>query len=157
VVKEPAMSKRNDGGPAFPWPTVVDADTNTVDTGCEGMMLRDYFAAHAPPVPEWWPDAPWVGTKVTDLPAELEAARRTHSNDHTPAGFRDAAFEGAFDELDWWAPDLAAAADRHRAELAAARNVAAAANQKARLDRLACWALAWADAMLVARTKEPKS
>lgn len=37
----------SDGGPAFPVMT---------DAGCatSGMSLRDYFAAHAPPVPEQW-------------------------------------------------------------------------------------------------------
>lgn len=41
-----------DGGPAFP----------SVDLGADvqpGMSLRDYFAAHAPAVPEWFsPDIP---------------------------------------------------------------------------------------------------
>ena len=35
------MSKKNDGGPAFPVPN--DANVN----GQEGMSLRDYFAAKA--------------------------------------------------------------------------------------------------------------
>lgn len=41
------MSK--DGGHAFP---NITPDMN-VDGG-PGMTLRDYFAAHAPPMPEWW-------------------------------------------------------------------------------------------------------
>lgn len=39
------MATINQGGPAFP-------TTNNV---CEeGLTVRDYFAAHAPPPPEWW-------------------------------------------------------------------------------------------------------
>lgn len=34
------MSKRNDGGPAFP--------VTAHGLACQGMTLRDFFAAHAP-------------------------------------------------------------------------------------------------------------
>lgn len=40
------MSK--DGGPAFPF-----SDGAAMEAS-EGMSLRDYFAAHAPPPPDWW-------------------------------------------------------------------------------------------------------
>ena len=40
-VEESEMTKKNDGGPAFPVPN--DANVN----GQEGMTLRDYFAAKA--------------------------------------------------------------------------------------------------------------
>lgn len=36
------MDPIKDGGPAFP--TAMG----------EGMSLRDYFATHAPPPPDWW-------------------------------------------------------------------------------------------------------
>ncbi len=40
----------NDGGSAFPSPPVLDANGGfwrPADIGCEGMTLRDYFAAKA--------------------------------------------------------------------------------------------------------------
>lgn len=38
------------GGPAFPI---------SIPGYCEGMSLRDYFAAHSPPMPEqWYLDSP---------------------------------------------------------------------------------------------------
>ena len=40
------MSKRNDGGPAFPQPDMID-DGQLIKTGAPGMNLRDYFAAKA--------------------------------------------------------------------------------------------------------------
>lgn len=51
-------SKRNDGGPAFPRPAFAPDDVGYEDCGIteeqDGMTLRDYFAAHAPPVPYWF-------------------------------------------------------------------------------------------------------
>lgn len=39
------MSAQNDGGPAFPW---TDYNSNDeVYYSCQGMTLRDYFAAKA--------------------------------------------------------------------------------------------------------------
>lgn len=45
---------KNDGGPAFAVAQEIDA-CGMPRTGvwC-GMSLRDYFAAHAPPQPEWF-------------------------------------------------------------------------------------------------------
>ena len=37
----------NDGGPAFPRPMVGSDQAGTVDAGCEGMTLRDWFAGQA--------------------------------------------------------------------------------------------------------------
>ena len=43
----------DDGGQAFPraMGNMGDADTIARDQGAEGMTLRDFFAAHAPPMP----------------------------------------------------------------------------------------------------------
>ena len=53
------MSERNDGGAAFP--------LNTANMGGSGacfpdpgMSLRDYYAAHAPDMPDQW----WLDTKA---------------------------------------------------------------------------------------------
>ncbi len=54
------MAKTSDGGPAFPtWtPPLVKSDGETIEVveGSQyhvpGMSLRDYFAAHAPEIPE---------------------------------------------------------------------------------------------------------
>lgn len=55
-----AMANHDDGGPAFPMPFLASAagdnTTLTVPFPGEvpaGMSLRDYFAAHAPPMPEY--------------------------------------------------------------------------------------------------------
>ena len=46
------MNEIKDGGSAFPVPeTVVDSD-KVHQPNDRGMTLRDYFAAHAPDVPE---------------------------------------------------------------------------------------------------------
>jgi hypothetical protein len=46
----------NDGGPAFPVPSVSWQQNGQTCTafGTEGMTLRDYFAAHAPQMPSWF-------------------------------------------------------------------------------------------------------
>jgi hypothetical protein len=50
--------KRNEGGPAFPCPRYVNANGETFSLsefdGENGMSLRDYFAAHAPEMPDWF-------------------------------------------------------------------------------------------------------
>ena len=57
------MAEINDGGPAFP-----DPDGQANYTG--GMTLRDYFAAHAPPMPEqWWKDSKGDGHHWADASA----------------------------------------------------------------------------------------
>jgi hypothetical protein len=40
------MSAINDGGPAFPFPDIVNANGD-VQSGCNGMSLRDWFAGQA--------------------------------------------------------------------------------------------------------------
>jgi len=40
------MKEINDGGPAFPFPDIVNANGD-VQSGCNGMSLRDYFAGQA--------------------------------------------------------------------------------------------------------------
>lgn len=46
------MTGKNDGGPAFPRTQAGKGED--FDCGHEGMSLRDYFAAHAPPDPATW-------------------------------------------------------------------------------------------------------
>ncbi len=84
------MSERDDGGPAF-----SIAEIPGVSMGADGMSLRDYFAAHAPAIPEWFEHKPpardfpkfpdwqeldpthqqmaknWLADPVFDLPEEL--------------------------------------------------------------------------------------
>ena len=53
-----------DGGNAFPVPNLQD------DESFNGMSLRDYFAAHAPEVPDWFQHLQWqteATTKVSQL------------------------------------------------------------------------------------------
>ena len=47
------MKPTNDGGPAFPFPTMEQGSTCTAGAwaASPGMTLRDYFAAHAPAMP----------------------------------------------------------------------------------------------------------
>ena len=47
------MEDPKDGGPAFPRP-LGSISGEEWSTAQEGMSLRDYFAAHAPPVPDWF-------------------------------------------------------------------------------------------------------
>jgi len=45
-----------DGGPAFPKPaheTSIEVPSKYDHQECDGMSLRDYFAAHAPAEQEW--------------------------------------------------------------------------------------------------------
>ena len=54
---------KNDGGPAFPLPPDYDTSENGVfrqaAPGEPGMSLRDWFAGHAPPMPDqWFQDSP---------------------------------------------------------------------------------------------------
>ena len=62
------MNEINDGGPAFP-----HVLRNEYDSAEKGMTLRDYFAAHAPDVPD---DFGWA-TGETD-----SWQRRTRWNYH---------------------------------------------------------------------------
>ena len=50
------MSNPNDGGPAFPQTDCNACGSSHRSTGHEepGMTLRDYFAAHAPPMDDTW-------------------------------------------------------------------------------------------------------
>ena len=44
----------DDGGPAFPTDTGILIDGVPVTRELHGMSLRDWFAGHAPEVPEWF-------------------------------------------------------------------------------------------------------
>ncbi|WP_175958455.1 hypothetical protein [Burkholderia sp. BCC0405] len=48
------MNHIKNGGPAFPstTKTYIADDGDTMHQGANGMSLRDYFAAHAPDVPD---------------------------------------------------------------------------------------------------------
>lgn len=61
------MTNREDGGPAYP-ATFDEWDGHSERwriTSSGGASLRDYFAALAPPPPEWWMDQ--YGSKVNTL------------------------------------------------------------------------------------------
>lgn len=45
------MSTRDDGGPAFPTPPAEFTHLGEAVNANNGMSLRAYFAAHAPPMP----------------------------------------------------------------------------------------------------------
>ena len=51
----------NNGGPAFPTRgygrPAASREEAVERKRMEGLSVRDYFAAHAPPIPDWWPDA----------------------------------------------------------------------------------------------------
>ncbi len=47
----------DDGGPAFPNPRVTDSSDIVTQWETMGMSLRNYFAAHAPPLPAFVRDA----------------------------------------------------------------------------------------------------
>jgi len=59
------MSKRNDGGPAFPVGSDLGPASNICDGGYGGMSLRDYFAAAA--MPGIIADAPSDHTWATEV------------------------------------------------------------------------------------------
>jgi hypothetical protein len=48
------MKPPNDGGPAFPTTQELNANGDVVRGGSDGMSLRDFFAANAPPMPQMW-------------------------------------------------------------------------------------------------------
>ena len=52
------MAQLNDGGPAFPhpslWGMAADGEKYKVGELVRGMSLRDYFAAHPPPMADWF-------------------------------------------------------------------------------------------------------
>lgn len=47
------MTDKNTGGPAFPAPE-AGMEHFSAPSAYMGMTLRDYFAAHAPDVPNWF-------------------------------------------------------------------------------------------------------
>jgi hypothetical protein len=53
------VSTQDNGGAAFPCYRQTDGNGEVLTYESEGMTLRDYFAAHAPPMPEqWFKDSP---------------------------------------------------------------------------------------------------
>ena len=134
------MSKAiNDGGSAFPV-----TERNGANFGDIGMSLRDYFIAHAPAEPQCWfqpvvpaqPDAPGVPPWLTqEERGEWEALRE----------FLDA-------------EDCVQPRIREYAMAKGAYEKAVAAWRREQVKQLYVqWPLAWADAMLRAREKEPSS
>ena len=50
---------KNDGGPAFAKQTWQNPYNGEIEWGADGMSLRDWFAGHAPPMPnQWFQDSP---------------------------------------------------------------------------------------------------
>ena len=65
------MTRRNDGGPAFPaFLSKGSASYNP------GMTLREYFAAHAPPMPDGIVDTLGVPGEIAEYRAGCEAVWR---------------------------------------------------------------------------------
>ena len=60
------MSEPNDGGPAFP---NVHSGIHPEIGWDSGMTLRDYFAAHAPVIPEWYRVA-WLDQERVKMKAD---------------------------------------------------------------------------------------
>ncbi len=58
----------DDGGPAFP--TYTPETESRCGYYRDGMSLRDYFAARAPSVPQWFAVTRGNYTRFIDLPAE---------------------------------------------------------------------------------------
>ena len=56
-----ADEKKDDGGPAFPQYGPTFTVNETIIPPPRGMKLRDYFAAHAPPM-----DDDWASVRRTD-------------------------------------------------------------------------------------------
>lgn len=66
------MSGRADGGPAFP-----AIEEHGLNNGCYGMTLRDYFAAHAPEVPDMqtFPIKQCMKKEIVDLGGGMKGPR----------------------------------------------------------------------------------
>lgn len=127
------MSRDAWAAPAFPGAP----DCHLSD---QGLSKREYLAAHAPACPEWWP-APWV---------ELE------EKPYPPEGWTQAQND---DFLGWWDagsdpqdPEVVALAETWTAIIE--RNGARSRQQA--VDRLALWAVAYADALLTSLLKDSK-
>lgn len=103
--------------------------------------LRDYFAAHAPPAPEWWPaaqpvKAPYVAwPEWMNDPDTRDQFHHWRDDDHEPHPSLLPLFREHADKID----NRKAAQAKH--------------DQNAMLGREAEWRFAYADAMLAARGK----
>lgn len=84
--------KVDDGGPAFPPPWHPEMGWSPRDA--QGMSLRDYFAAHAPPMPDWFnvawepgPDRPEIidRSPFLQIPRLREAVYAWRKAWHVPA------------------------------------------------------------------------
>lgn len=53
--------QHNDGGPAFPQNDLSTYNMGPAEKNNGGMTLRDWFAGHAPPMPEDWYAVPFIG------------------------------------------------------------------------------------------------
>ena len=132
----------NDGGPAFPsGRSYFSPDGHLSSTDwVTGMTLRDYFLAHAPPVPDWWPAAKYPLWSMWNPPFLNDAAKMEMWH-----GWND-----WLDEREI-APDLLA-------ELKAAKESQKEHDAKrerecvdAEFQRLVDWRIAYVDTMLAVR------
>ena len=113
--------------------------------------IRDYFAAHAPAAPDWWPQVAWRKRPYPPAPAAIEPLRKAHKPEYTEGSFLSDALEGAFEDEPWWPRELT---DTVKAYWEADQKLQAdfaAATLADRINREARWAFAWADGMLAAR------
>ena len=127
------MSRRDDGGPAFP----LDTNTEVQGITSEGMSLRDYYIAHAPaePWPEFYPELPARPVLPNKFTMLNEADRRDWDNE-------------ILDD------DETAGSDALRQFAAAYRAALKAQNEwedSMRLQRRIQWPAYWADQMIKAR------
>lgn len=64
------MTKPNNGGPAFPRDASTAFSHGLAMVAQDGMTLRDYFAAHAPPMlDQWYSDSRAEGVHWADADA----------------------------------------------------------------------------------------
>ena len=147
------MTKKNNGGPAFPRPIGNNGASEFVnrEVSCEaeGMSLRDYFAAHAPAEPQAWfeptmPPYPQTPPVPADLPEAVRCRIESWCNDPCYD------LVGLFGNAN---PELLQRVQAFDDAWSAARKEQRAHNLEYARRQLVQWPWAWADAMLAEREK----
>jgi hypothetical protein len=129
---------RSDGGPAFP----PNAGWRDDDLSARGMSMRDYFAAHAPEVPDWFEHTP----PKRELPENPKTDELDETHRKTAEDWRRDPIFDLPEELEWWGDKVKAYAD--------AKSRWQTENQIARLVQ---WRYVYADEMVEQRTKDNTS
>jgi hypothetical protein len=129
------VSKRNDGGPAFPRP--MGSTTGRFNSSQEGMTLRDYFAASAPgEIPAWFKHAP--AQERPTIPVPHEALTEEQYKEWEGLG-------------DWLNPEDASAEVRDfDAKYQVARETDAAWGVEQQVARYFAWRVFYAEQMIAA-------